>query len=296
MSIDALALVLLSALIHPLRDLLIKGHPRPESAYLAITGSWVFVAGLHAFLIGSGIGLPDNVRGLAIISAACLTAYYYGTMASLKTGDLSIYYPIIRSSPLLIVGLSWAVGGAVYPANVLIGIVVIVVAGFALQWHPGRLVSSPRAALMALVAMAGSAGYTMADAQALGGHAAAAQTTVTPAAFLFWVYLMVTPLYALLAVWFKPAEISTGTLLFGGLGVTPWKLAAASLISYASYSCILTAFSIGAGAAETAAVRQTSIPVSVILAAALLGETRFLHRLGWASLIAVGIVLIAVSR
>lgn len=295
MSIDALVLVLLSALVHPLRDLLIKGHPRPESAYLAVTGSWVFVAGLHAFLIGSGVGLPDNVQGLAIISAACLTAYYYGTMAALKTGDLSIYYPIIRSSPLLIVALLWAFGGAVYPASVLIGIVLIVFAGFALQRQPGRLISSPRAASMAVLAMAGSAGYTMADAQALGGHGAMPQAAVAPAAFLFWVYLMVTPAYALLAVWFRPAEIGAGRLLLGGFGITPWRLAAASLISYASYSCILAAFSIGAGAAETAAVRQASIPVSVVLAALLLGETRFLHRLGWASLIALGIVLIALS-
>ena len=105
MTQHALTLILLSALLHPIRDLLLKGHRRPESAYLAVTGIWVVIAAAHAFLSGSGLAMPGTSWGLAVASAACLTAYYFGTMAALKSGDLSIYYPIIRSSPLLIVSL-----------------------------------------------------------------------------------------------------------------------------------------------------------------------------------------------
>ena len=297
MTQHALTLILLSALLHPIRDLLLKGHRRPESAYLAVTGIWVVIAAAHAFLSGSGLAMPGTSWGLAVASAACLTAYYFVTMAALKSGDLSIYYPIIRSSPLLIVVLAWFIDGTRYSTAVLIGIVMIVVAGFALQRQPGRIIASPRTALLAIVAMAGSAGYIIAEQTAMANHGAAAlpvgAASVTPEAFLFWVYLMVAPAFAALALLFRPTRIEAREHLFSGWVQTPGRLVAAGLISYASYLCILLAFQAGAGAAETAAVRQASIPVSVILAALILGETRLLHRLGWALLIAAGIVLIA---
>lgn len=294
MTLYALALVLLSALLHPLRDLILKGHCYPESAYLAVTGGWVAIAAAHAGISGADLTLPSSVWPMAVISATSLTAYYFGTMAALKTGDLSIYYPIIRSSPLLIVVVTWVVAGMHTALPVLAGIVLIVVAGFMLQRQPGRLVAHPKTAALALLAMAGSAGYTIADSQAMG-PAGEGAGPASPAAFLFWVYLMVTPAFAALAMMFKPAGLATAQHLTGGWWRSPWRLVAAALLSYLSYLCILMAFRIGAGAAETAAVRQASIPVSVVLAALVLGETRFVHRLGWAIMIAAGISLITVT-
>lgn len=288
MTLEAAALVLLSALLHPVRDLILKGHAQPESAYLAVTGGWVGIAAIHVLASGSGLSLPAEAWGLAVLSAGCLTAYYFGTMAALKTGDLSIYYPIIRSSPLLIVLITWVFAGERYSATVLTGIAMIVVAGFSLQRQPGRLIPQPRAALLAILAMAGSAGYTIADARAM--------VLVAPAVFLFWVYVLVTPAFAVLVLLFKPNEKSAAQHLAGGWHRWPLRIAAASLVSYVSYLCILTAFGIGAGAAETAAVRQASIPVSVVLAAWFVGETRFVHRMGWATVIAAGIVLITLHR
>lgn len=288
MTLEAAALVLLSALLHPFRDLILKGHTHPESAYLAVASLWVIIAPMHAIVMGAGLSLPSGVGLLAILSAAFLTIYYFGTMAALKSGDLSIYYPIIRSSPLLIVLITWLFAGATYSFAVLAGIALIVVAGFALQRQPGRIIPQPKAAAFAIFAMAGSAGYTICDAKAM--------TAISPAPFLFWVYLMVSPAFAAVAVLFKPPGRSTLTHLTGGWRQTPMRLIAASVVSYLSYLCILVAFSIGAGAAETAAVRQASIPVSVVLAAIVVGETRFLNRLGWATLIALGIAFITLNK
>jgi len=155
--------------------------------------------------------------------------------------------------------VTWLFAGAVYSAAVLVGIVLIVVAAFALQRQPGRLVAQPKTAALAMLAMIGSAGYTICDAKAM--------SAVSPAPFLFWSYVMLTP-----------------------------ALAALTLVSYLSYLCILYAFGLGAGAAQTAAMRQASIPVSVVLAAVVVGETRFLNRLGWATLIALGIVLMTLNK
>ena len=300
MMLQATVLVLVSALLHPVRDLILKGHSHPESAYLAVTATWVAIAGAHIMATGAGLSLPANILPLAIMSAACLTAYYFGTMAALKSGDLSVYYPIIRSSPLLIVLLTWALAGTRYSAGALAGIALIVIAGFMLQRQPGRIIAHPRTAALAFIAMAGSAGYTMADHAAMAGHPLAQEASqhiaVRPETFLFWVYLMVTPAFAVLANTFKPAGRSTREHLTGGWTSRPVRIVMAAIVSYVSYLCILWAFEAGAGAAETAAVRQASIPVSVVLAALVLGERRFVHRLGWASLIAAGIALIALQR
>jgi len=288
MTLEAAALVLLSALLHPLRDLLLKGHSHPESAYLGVASLWIVIAPVHALITGTGLGLPAGVDILAALSATFLTAYYFGTMAALKSGELSIYYPIIRSSPLVIVVVTWLFAGAVYSAAVLVGIVLIVVAAFALQRQPGRLVAQPKTAALAMLAMIGSAGYTICDAKAM--------SAVSPAPFLFWSYVMLTPALAALTLLFKPRDRSALEYLTVGWRQTPLRVVAASMVSYLSYLCILYAFGLGAGAAQTAAMRQASIPVSVVLAAVVVGETRFLNRLGWATLIALGIVLMTLNK
>jgi len=75
----------------------------------------------------------------------------------------------------------------------------------------------------------------------------------------------------------------------------PWRILFAGLSSYLSYLLILRVFQLGAEAAAVSAVRQVSIPVSVILAALVLKEPRGLRRLGWAVLIAIGIAMIALQ-
>tara|TARA_B100000780_G_scaffold82385_1_gene56232 strand:- start:605 stop:781 length:177 start_codon:yes stop_codon:yes gene_type:complete len=55
------------------------------------------------------------------------------------------------------------------------------------------------------------------------------------------------------------------------------------------------AFQLGAEAAAVSAVRQASIPVSIILAAIILLEPKFFKNIAWASLIVLGILFITFS-
>lgn len=307
----ATVLILLSAMLHPLRDLTLKSIPRPQWAYLGVTTSWVAIAALQIAGTGGSFVLDPQIWPAVAISAAGLTAYYFGTMAALRLGDLSVYYPIIRSSPFLIVAVSWLCLGHAYTPLTLAGIVLIVLGGFAIQRQPGKVFANPSALALAILAMAGSAAYTIADASAM--------QTAQAAAFLFWVYALVTPFLALVLLGILPAAAKKSTLAPGveaqvGSRATGKSLAQASdatgpigskiqlswfarvgfaaATSYVSYYLILLAFQSGADAAATSAVRQASIPVSVLLAAVVLGESRFLHRLGWAVVIALGIVLV----
>ena len=183
----AAILVLLSALIHPVRDLALKGLPAPTLAYFSVSVIWVAIAFAHAAFSGQNLILPPAVWPTAIVSAIGLTFYYYGTLAALRRGNLSIYYPIIRSSPLAIVVFNWALFGQTYSLWTLIGIGVVILAGLAIQKSPGGLFDDGRALLLALVAMISSAAYSVADAIAM-------QQSAPPAAFLFWVYGLVSTL------------------------------------------------------------------------------------------------------
>ncbi len=303
MDLQATFLVLLSALLHPLRDLTLKSIARPEMAYVGVTASWVAFAAAQAAASGQSLTLGPETWPAVAISAAGLTAYYFGTLSALRVGDLSVYYPIIRSSPLLIVTISWLFLGAAYSAATLVGIVLIVLAGFALQYRPGQAFGNARALALAVLAMAGSAAYTIVDARAM-------QTAQAPA-FLFWVYTLLTPVFAFLLLALNPKTFERdpqgsgkGTTAIGAqTGAGPaialgnWlaRVSFAAATSYLSYYLILLAFQAGADPAATSAVRQASIPVSVVLAAVILGESRFLHRLGWAAVLALGIPLVAIA-
>ena len=260
----------------------------PSLAYFCVAVIWVAIAGTHAVVSGQSLVLPTVAWPFVFVSAIGLSFYYYGTLAALRRGNLSVYYPIIRSSPLAIVAFNWALFGQLYSIGTLIGIGVIIVAGLAIQKTPGSLFDDGRAMLLALVAMVASAAYSVADAFAM-------QQSAPPAAFLFWVYSIVSILLLSACL----IERSRGVLhisqfLKGGRSDFG-RILVASFSSYASYYLILLAFQLHADAAVVSAVRQASIPVSVILAALLLKEPRFMQRMSWASVLAAGIIIIVSS-
>jgi len=77
---------------------------------------------------------------------------------------------------------------------------------------------------------------------------------------------------------------------------TPFRFAFAGVTAYASYYLILITFQMGANVAAVASVRQISIPISVLMGGLILKEARMTGRLAWSGLLALGIVLIALSK
>lgn len=279
-----IALVLISAATHPLRDLTLKGTAHPVSCYVGVSLTWVVLAALQAAVMGQGLSLPRETWPFVVISALGLTLYYYGTLSALRRGNLSVYYPIIRSSPIAIVAFSWMALGQDYSGLTLLGIVLVLLGSLMIPKTPGGLQQDHRAFALAVMAMLGSAAYSINDAHAM--------RQANPAPFLFYSYVLVTPMLAGIRAW-EDRHLSAPFLgVIRGWSLAPGRIVFAGISSYLSYLFILSAFQIGAEAASVSAVRQASIPVSVILAAVILKEPRFLHRIGWASLSALGILSI----
>lgn len=281
-------MVLISAIFHPLRDILLKGNTHKEGGYLAVGLVWVLVTLGQMAIFGGSVFSGFLVWPLVMLSAGGLFAYYYGIILTLRRGDLSVYYPIIRSSPVIVILVGWAVLGQSYGPVLLLGISAVLVGAFFLQYRGGRrLVDAPATLGTALIAMLGTGVYTVSDAQAMA--------TVEPASFLFATYTVLSVLMAIVFAWRTPPDRTVLGHLFGGWVHSGWRYGAAGVISYGSYLLILTAFQGGADMAAVSSLRQASIPVSVLLAVLFLKEVRLAKRFAWSLLVAGGIALVVMA-
>ena len=86
----------------------------------------------------------------------------------------------------------------------------------------------------------------------------------------------------------------TGIQRFGAIALNYQFLFVPGVMAYASYYLILMAYQMGGEVAAVTAVRQASIPISVMLGGLFLREGSILRRLFAALLLTAGIVVIIV--
>lgn len=281
------ALVLVSALLHPLWNLLVKQATSPERSFLSLSSVLGGVGLIHAVATGADILGALSLWPVLLLSYAGQALYGVTLVATLKRGELSEYYPIIRASPLFIVCVGFLLLGERYPLPLLAGVLLVVIGGFALQYRRGsRLLSDPLTLTLAMLAMSGTGIYSLADGRLM--------QDVAPSVLMFWVQTGFALTYATYvrvhvapeprnASWWPSWKRLSGLLLPG-------------LLSYASYYLILLAYQLGGNVAAVTAVRQASIPVSVLLAGLYLREGTILRRLMASAVLAAGIVIIVAMR
>lgn len=283
------ALVIASAFIHPLRDVFIKGIRFPESAYLGVVFLFTLLAVIHTWLIGADPLAAAGAWPLVLLSAFGLFLYYIGVQATMRTGHLSVYYPIIRSSPLFIVVIGFVFLDHRYSVGLLCGVALTMVGAFFLQYRRGTsLLNEPRTFMTALLAMSGHGITSLADAKAM--------QSMEPAVLMMWVNAVLILACGTYFAINKPTVRSIGTHLVAGWRTTPVRIVAAGVLSYLSYLLILIAFQRGGDVAAVSSLRQISILMSVLLGGALLSETNVARNLLWSMVLGTGVVVIILSR
>ena len=128
-------------------------------------------------------------------SAIGLFIYYYGTLLALKKGGLSICYPIIRSSPVFIVFVGWAVLDHSYSLVLLLGIAVVLTGAFLIQRGSAaqvKLITQPVVLALAFAAMAGAGIYSLVDSIAMQRTASLSTQPLRASTFLIWVYVVLS--------------------------------------------------------------------------------------------------------
>ena len=172
-------------------------------------------------------------------------------------GRLSQVYPLIRGSiPVLVTAGGYIWGGVVPPTGVLVGIGLV--SGGILSISIGRDSLSGRSVVMALSTAALAAAYVTVDG--LGVRASGSPQGYS--AWIFLIYGMVLPLVFL----GDRRQAPSGIMKKDGL-----QALIGGVVSFVGYLAMVSALAVGALGA-VAALRETSIVFSAILARAVLGE------------------------
>lgn len=277
------AMVIASACLHPIWNMLLKGDDDRAASWWLFTVLLSVISGGVGLLRGADFWAVRDV--LPLLALSWLGQFLYGLnlIRIYEQGDLSAYYPIIRASPIGVVILGFVFLDKSYGLVVICGIALSVVGAIWLQKQPGkRLLDSPRTLGLAILSMMGTACYSIGDAQAV--------RVIAPDVMFFWVEVGMVVMYL-------PALMATGhgrvvRRAVGLIRTRPLRQLSAGVLAYMSYSLILLAYSHGGDVAAVTTTRQLSIPLSVVLGGMVLKEQLFSRRLGASLLLVAGIILV----
>lgn len=275
--------VVASALLHAGWNTVMKSHADKEAAWWIFGVVLCFWALIHSLAMGYDVLAIGDVWPFLAVSAAGQVCYGLGLIGAYRRGDLSAYYPIIRSTPVVVVAIGVTLLDAHYGWMTLGGIALVVAGAFLLQFRPGvRMFDNPAALGFALMALCGTGVYSVADAQAV--------RLVPPPVVFFWIELTLAPIYMTMFRLFGDGPVGGRALAL--LRARPLNVIGLALMGYVSYLLILWSFSVGGDVAAVASLRQISIPVSVLLGGLLLSERHLPPRLAASVMLAGGVVAV----
>jgi drug/metabolite transporter (DMT)-like permease len=274
------ALVLGAALLHASWNALVKtgGDPFVRLAVLNL------VTGLCALPFLFAAAAP------AVASWPCLFAsivihhgYYLALGYGYRHGDLSHVYPIARGiAPPLVALIAWAVAGESPGALGLVAILVISGGILSLAFNNDGRLGSLKPLGFALATGVTIAGYTLADG--LGGRRAG-----DVFGYIAWLFAIDALPFALVVAWRYRARLGEA------LG-RAWRPAAVGgVLAASAYALVIWAMT-RAPMAQVSALRETSVIMAALIGTRLLREPFGRRRIFAASLVALGVVLLQVSR
>ena len=287
----AIALVLLSAIMHALRNFFNK-KALDKQAFVW----WYEVIGLIFFTpvflyawftasAGITVAIP-----LILLSGLIHFCYWLFLSKALEKGDLSLVYPIMRSSPALVLIFSITILGEDVSAPGITGILLIAFGVYTINmkslvfaelFRPFGAIATNRAIQFAFLTLLSVAGYTLVDKIAVG--------QMDPVIFAYvypWVSLGLFTGYLLKA---KPKDV-----LKKEWAARKGSILACGFLSIFGYFLILLAFTFER-MGYIVGLRQLSIVFAVLLGGHFLKEENRLPRIISSVIIFAGAYLIAVA-
>jgi len=293
----AIILIIISAATHAAWNMVSKReNPSPAFFLAATTAGCACLTPVVAPYLWLTPAITGHVWLLLIATGLCQAIYYAGLAGAYKAGHLSVAYPLARSSAVLMVAAMNLSGHHFGPAS-LVGMALIAAGGVVLpveRWSDWKLRDYLHASsLFALMAAAGTAGYSIVDDAALrilrsdpAMHAGRVAVTL--------VYALFEGLSA--TVWLA-LIVFVGRLRRPRSEKGPsyrWSSAALTGIGiYLSYSLVLLAMTYSRNVSYVVAFRQLSIPIGAVLGIAVLREPRRVMKMAGVAVMVAGLVLVA---
>ena len=291
MTPTALVLIVLAAILHAGWNGLSK-RSQPSAAFFLIASLSGGVLLSPVLLLHRAVlpHLPPRVWWFLLGTGFCMALYYAGLAGAYRRGHLSVAYPLARSSPVLIVTMVTAAGGAASSRPVLRMGAVLVVRVLLL---PKDRLAAFRSATTGTPPAAWrcwppwNAGYTILDEEALRhlracGTRAGNRTLTLLYALMetfsvaFWLVLGTVLNRRERAGFQREVRQSGHTAMVAGLGI------------WASYLLVLLSLALVSNVSYVAAFRQLSIPLGVLYGVTVLKEPVRIPKIAGTLLIAGG--------
>ena len=289
---SAILLVLLSAVMHAFRSFFNK-KALDKQAFVW----WYEVLGILFFtplflftLLHEGTNTHISIPFI-FLSGFVHFIYWYFLAKALEKGDLSLIYPIMRSSPALVLIFSITILGEDVSVLGFAGILLVAIGVYTINMEslvisellrPFRAMTRDRAIQFAFLTLFSVAGYTLADKLAVG--------QMHPVIFAYiypWISLSLFSGYIFKA---KPKDVlkkewraRKGSILICGV------------LSIFGYFLILVAFTMER-MSYVAGLRQLSIVFAVLLGGHILKEKSTRIRIGSSIIIFIGAYLITIAN
>lgn len=300
MSPLAIILLVISAFMHAAWNLRGK-RENPTAAFFAAAalGGALMLSPIFLFFHERLAVLPGDVWARLAASGLCLAVYYIGLAAAYRLGDMSLAYPLARSSPLIVVTIVALVLGRGHEISppALIGIVMVVGGCFLLpmaRFSDLRLSNYLNAcSAMALLAAFATAGYSIVDDEALRRMRELPGGPFTPvtAAMLYMVLEA-----AAAAVWLGlfVAVLPRRRGEWRALGRPALQRAAGvGVMIYLTYGLVLLSMAFVSNVSYVVAFRQLSIPIGATLGIMVLREPCPPPKIVGLAVLVAGLILVA---
>ncbi len=287
-------------MLHASWNLISKKH-KPSAAFFlaANTVGCLILLTVCAARLSLYSAFPPFAWKLLVITGMFQAGYYTALAGAYRTGEMSLAYPLARSSPVLIVTVAAFVLGQAdsIGAACFVGIFLVVAGCFLLPMKTFSDFSVKnylsRTCGLAMLAAVGTAGYTIADAEALASvrkHLAGSGSLLTLTALYAFAEAISSSVWLAVYVATRRSERAELKLVLRS-GLRPVLLSGVGI--YITYLLVLTSMSYVQNVSYVAGFRQLSIPLGVAMGAVFLKEPIPKPKAIGVAVLCLGLVLIA---
>jgi drug/metabolite transporter (DMT)-like permease len=286
-----IALVLLSALLHAAWSASIKGSSHPLAFTLAQHVLMLPFAVLGVVSLGAELWTP-RLLACAAGTAVAHGLYGYWLALALARADLTLAYPIVRSTPALLPLVAIPVLGEVPSALGAAGIAVVVGGVWLVHGSGLRLRTLGAPALRyAWLTLLATVGYSLSDKAAMATLAASDHRGWLPPALVWYCVIVTSSTFVFFPLVYGRVRRAELAAVMQAEGV---RAALALVVSMIGYGLILAAFE-RAPASYVVAIRQSSVLFAAFIGVAFLGERPERGRLLGAAATVAGVALIGLG-
>jgi drug/metabolite transporter (DMT)-like permease len=292
MPLGALALVVLSAFLHAAWNVAAKGSGAP-AAFVFLADLTALVVLVPAFLFFRLSDLTAEVWLMVLATGAIHGVYAWSLTRAYESGDLTLVYPISRSTPAFVPFLAVPFLGERLSVAGILGIALVMIGVWLVSTElrlSGRSLLTPELRF-AYLTLAATVAYSLVDKRAMALLDANPWTGPAPRAIAYYVLLCVSYLPFFYA--FSRRRLDTASLR-ATARQRPLAILSVVAASFVSYTLILQALRT-APVSYVVAARQLSVVFAVSLALLWLRERPSRARLVGAALTVAGVAVIGLA-